>query len=129
MDLDNTTAPPRPNGLVATHSDEEEHGNLPVADMDTDTASSIAGGGEAVHNKRRRTSSISEPESTAPLTDEGSQSAMEPRGWQATIEHAVKAIVSIRFSQVAAFDTEGAETSEASGYIVDAERGIILTNR
>ncbi|RKP25690.1 trypsin-like cysteine/serine peptidase domain-containing protein [Syncephalis pseudoplumigaleata] len=54
---------------------------------------------------------------------------MEPRGWQATIEHAVKAIVSIRFSQVAAFDTEGAETSEASGYIVDAERGIILTNR
>ncbi|KAI9599351.1 trypsin-like cysteine/serine peptidase domain-containing protein [Syncephalis fuscata] len=54
---------------------------------------------------------------------------MQPTGWQSTIELAVKAIVSIRFSQVAAFDTEGAETSEASGFIVDAERGIILTNR
>ncbi|RKP05648.1 trypsin-like cysteine/serine peptidase domain-containing protein [Thamnocephalis sphaerospora] len=54
---------------------------------------------------------------------------MQPSGWQDTIEHAVKAIVSIRFSQVASFDTEGAETSEASGFIVDAERGLILTNR
>ncbi|KAJ1978381.1 hypothetical protein H4R35_001935 [Dimargaris xerosporica] len=49
--------------------------------------------------------------------------------WQATIERAIKAIVSIRFSQVSAFDTEPPLTSEASGFIVDAQRGIILTNR
>ncbi|KAG5463773.1 MAG: hypothetical protein BJ554DRAFT_984 [Olpidium bornovanus] len=49
--------------------------------------------------------------------------------WQKTIPEAVKAIVSIRFSQVAAFDTEGPETSEASGFIVDCKRGIVLTNR
>ncbi|KAJ8653489.1 hypothetical protein O0I10_010817 [Lichtheimia ornata] len=54
---------------------------------------------------------------------------LKPTKWQSTIEQVVKAIVSIRFSQVAAFDTEGPETSEASGFIVDAEKGIILTNR
>ncbi|KAI8059616.1 trypsin-like cysteine/serine peptidase domain-containing protein [Gongronella butleri] len=52
-----------------------------------------------------------------------------PSKWQTTIENVVKAIVSIRFSQVSAFDTEGPETSEASGFIVDAQNGIILTNR
>lgn len=32
---------------------------------------------------------------------------LKPSKWQATINNVVKAIVSIRFSQVAAFDTEG----------------------
>ncbi|KAJ3377906.1 hypothetical protein HDU80_003087, partial [Chytriomyces hyalinus] len=50
-------------------------------------------------------------------------------GWLQTIENAVKSIVSIRFSQVSSFDTEHAETSEASGFVVDAIQGIILTNR
>ncbi|KAJ3197356.1 hypothetical protein HK101_004232 [Irineochytrium annulatum] len=49
--------------------------------------------------------------------------------WQHTISKAIQAIVSIRFSQVSSFDTEGAETSEATGFVVDAERGLILTNR
>lgn len=56
-------------------------------------------------------------------------SDLKPSKWQGTINNVVKAIVSIRFSQVAAFDTEGPETSEASGFIVDAKNGIILTNR
>ncbi|KAI9008742.1 trypsin-like cysteine/serine peptidase domain-containing protein [Phycomyces nitens] len=56
-------------------------------------------------------------------------SPFKPTKWQNTINKLVKAIVSIRFSQVAAFDTEGPETSEASGFIVDAKNGIILTNR
>jgi S1-C subfamily serine protease len=85
-------------------------------------------------NKRRRTESLSSGDRTPSMSIEddimdGAFSAMQPAGWQETIERAVKAIVSIRFSQVAAFDTESAETSEASGFIVDAERGIILTNR
>lgn len=49
--------------------------------------------------------------------------------WQSTIETAIKSVVSIRFSQVSAFDTETAETSEATGFVVDRERGIIVTNR
>ncbi|KAI8925994.1 trypsin-like cysteine/serine peptidase domain-containing protein [Entophlyctis helioformis] len=53
----------------------------------------------------------------------------QPQQWQKTIAASLPAIVSIRFSQVAAFDTEGPDTSEASGFVVDAVKGIILTNR
>ncbi len=49
--------------------------------------------------------------------------------WQEMLNEAIKSIVAIRFSQVSSFDTEAADTSEATGFIVDAERGIILTNR
>lgn len=53
----------------------------------------------------------------------------ETSRWQKTIQNALKAIVSIRFSQVSAFDTEGALSSEATGFVVDSKLGIILTNR
>ncbi|KAH6578173.1 hypothetical protein BASA60_003769 [Batrachochytrium salamandrivorans] len=49
--------------------------------------------------------------------------------WQRTISDVLPALVSIRFSQVAAFDTEGPLTSEATGFVVDAKLGLILTNR
>ena len=49
--------------------------------------------------------------------------------WQRTIETVVKNVVSIRFSQTCAFDAEAALTSEATGFVVDKERGYILTNR
>lgn len=49
--------------------------------------------------------------------------------WQATIERVVSNVVSIRFSQTCSFDTDPALTSEATGFVVDAERGYILTNR
>ncbi|KAI8814260.1 hypothetical protein BJ742DRAFT_672031 [Cladochytrium replicatum] len=54
--------------------------------------------------------------------------ANAPR-WESTLHKVIKAVVSLRFSQVAAFDTESAECSEASGFVVDSEKGIILTNR
>ncbi|RKO95456.1 trypsin-like serine protease, partial [Caulochytrium protostelioides] len=66
-----------------------------------------------------------EPLDAATLLD---RAAAQPQ-WQRTIQSAVKAIVSLRFCQVTAFDTEGPMSSEASGFVVDAERGIILTNR
>lgn len=49
--------------------------------------------------------------------------------WQRTIEKVVKNVVSIHFCQTAAFDTDSALASEATGFVVDAERGYILTNR
>jgi len=55
--------------------------------------------------------------------------AETPSSWEDMINLAVKAIVSIRFAQPVAFDSEDACTSEATGFVVDAERGIILTNR
>ncbi|KAK0701649.1 trypsin-like cysteine/serine peptidase domain-containing protein [Lasiosphaeria miniovina] len=61
-------------------------------------------------------------------------SALLPTGpdtaeWQATIESVVRNVVSIRFCQTCSFDTDPALTSEATGFVVDAERGYILTNR
>lgn len=49
--------------------------------------------------------------------------------WQATIENVVKNVVSIHFCQTCSFDTDSACSSEATGFVVDAERGYILTNR
>lgn len=49
--------------------------------------------------------------------------------WQTTMAKVVKCVVSIQFSHVANFDTEIATTSEATGFIVDSSRGLILTNR
>lgn len=43
--------------------------------------------------------------------------------WQATIEKVVRNVVSIRFCQTCSFDTDPALTSEATGFVVDAERG------
>ena len=43
--------------------------------------------------------------------------------WQAAIEKVVKNVVSIRFCQTCSFDTDAALTSEATGFVVDAERG------
>lgn len=49
--------------------------------------------------------------------------------WQKTIEKVVKNVVSIHFCQTCSFDTDSAVSSEATGFVVDAEKGYILTNR
>lgn len=49
--------------------------------------------------------------------------------WQATIEKVVRNVVSIHFCQTCSFDTDAAISSEATGFVVDAEKGYILTNR
>lgn len=49
--------------------------------------------------------------------------------WQATIESVVKSVVSIHFCQTCSFDTDMSMSSQATGFVVDAERGYILTNR
>jgi hypothetical protein len=46
--------------------------------------------------------------------------------WQACIENVVRNVVSIRFCQTCSFDTDPALTSEATGFVVDAERGYVL---
>jgi hypothetical protein len=43
--------------------------------------------------------------------------------WQACVENVVRNVVSIRFCQTCSFDTDSALTSEATGFVVDAERG------
>lgn len=49
--------------------------------------------------------------------------------WQKTITSVIKCVVSIQFANITNFDTELSLTSEATGFVVDSKRGIILTNR
>jgi hypothetical protein len=57
------------------------------------------------------------------------QGGPETVEWQATIEKVVKNVVAIHFCQTCSFDTETSISSEATGFVVDVERGFILTNR
>ena len=54
--------------------------------------------------------------------------AEEP-AWVGTLERISSGVVSIRVDSTRAFDTEWNSSSQATGFVVDAERGLILTNR
>lgn len=49
--------------------------------------------------------------------------------WQTTLQRVQNAVVSIRVTATRDFDTENAGVSQGTGFVVDAERGIVLTNR
>jgi S1-C subfamily serine protease len=50
-------------------------------------------------------------------------------GWQATLDRVVPSVVVLRVNATRAFDGESTGDQVATGFVVDAERGIILTNR
>ena len=49
--------------------------------------------------------------------------------WAETLERIAGSVLSINVDAVRAFDTEWNSTAQATGFVVDAERGLILTNR
>jgi len=49
--------------------------------------------------------------------------------WTSTLDRISSGVVSIRVDSTRAFDTEWNSSSQATGFVVDAERGLILTNR
>jgi pro-apoptotic serine protease NMA111 len=53
----------------------------------------------------------------------------ETPAWDKTLSRVAPSVVTIEIDQARAFDTEWNESSQATGFVVDAERGIILTNR
>ncbi len=53
----------------------------------------------------------------------------EESAWLGTLERISTGVVSIRVDSTRAFDTEWNSSSQATGFVVDAERGLILTNR
>jgi len=55
--------------------------------------------------------------------------AAEDSAWSATLERISSGVVSIRVDSTRAFDTEWNSSSQATGFVVDAEQGLILTNR
>ena len=54
--------------------------------------------------------------------------AEEPN-WEDTIKKVSSAVVAIQISSVRYFDTEKPATGQATGFVIDKERGLILTNR
>ena len=55
--------------------------------------------------------------------------AAEDTAWTETLDRISTGVVSIRVDSTRAFDTEWNTSSQATGFVVDAERGLILTNR
>jgi S1-C subfamily serine protease len=55
--------------------------------------------------------------------------AAEETAWTDTLDRISSGVVSIRVDSTRAFDTEWNASSQATGFVVDAERGLILTNR
>ena len=49
--------------------------------------------------------------------------------WAATLERIAGSVVAIQIDQARSFDTERNTSAQATGFVVDAERGLILTNR
>lgn len=59
----------------------------------------------------------------APVVQEASPA------WEAVLEQVVPAVVVLRTSATRSFDTQTSGSFTATGFVVDAKRGIILTNR
>jgi S1-C subfamily serine protease len=53
----------------------------------------------------------------------------ESAAWRATLARVAESVVAIEIDQTRAFDTEWNTSSQATGFVVDADRGLILTNR
>ncbi|NND89288.1 MAG: hypothetical protein HKN42_00390 [Granulosicoccus sp.] len=53
----------------------------------------------------------------------------EEDGWARTVSRAADSVVSLQLSQLRTFDDSLQGGSNATGFVVDAERGIVLTNR
>lgn len=49
--------------------------------------------------------------------------------WRSTLGQVASGVVSIRVDGTRAFDTNWNQSTQATGFVVDAERGLILTNR
>ncbi|MBS0394632.1 MAG: trypsin-like peptidase domain-containing protein [Proteobacteria bacterium] len=49
--------------------------------------------------------------------------------WARTLERIAAGVVAIQIDQTRAFDTEWNSSAQATGFVVDARRGLILTNR
>ncbi len=63
------------------------------------------------------------------LTTPPAAADSEEDGWARTVSRVADSVVSLQLSHLRAFDDTPQGNSTATGFIVDAERGIVLTNR
>ncbi|HTW38242.1 MAG TPA: trypsin-like peptidase domain-containing protein [Steroidobacteraceae bacterium] len=75
---------------------------------------------------------VTAPGAQAHQTQELVQQAAALEGnpdWAETLKRIASSVVAIDVDSTRAFDTEWNSTAEATGFVVDAQRGLILTNR
>jgi S1-C subfamily serine protease len=64
------------------------------------------------------------------LAAQPAEARREPRDpWASTVSRVTRSVLSIQLSVTRSLDTEGASSSQGTGFVVDAERGLVLTNR
>ncbi|KAG0291459.1 serine protease [Linnemannia gamsii] len=98
--------------------------------------SGLGGGGGSVGapvvgNNAKSIVTVNAATSTVPTTMEVAPgtSRQATMTWESTLERSIRSIVSITANHVRSFDTETSGAYSATGFLVDAKRGIILTNR
>jgi pro-apoptotic serine protease NMA111 len=72
------------------------------------------------------------PSAAQPLNAPQPLSAAQPSApatWAQTLERIASGVVSIQIDSTRAFDTEWNTSAQATGFVIDAKRGLILTNR
>jgi pro-apoptotic serine protease NMA111 len=104
-------------------------GPAPPAPAPAATAASTPGNGEGVVPAPAVPAAPAAPPKLAstvlvPAGDEASAA-----DWAATLERIAGSVVAIQIDQARSFDTERNTSAQATGFVVDAERGLILTNR
>ncbi|HEY7754014.1 MAG TPA: hypothetical protein VH856_09385, partial [Steroidobacteraceae bacterium] len=65
----------------------------------------------------------------APAWMAAAQEPEESTRWTRTLERISTGVVAIQIDATRAFDTDWNTSSQATGFVVDAKRGLILTNR
>jgi S1-C subfamily serine protease len=69
------------------------------------------------------------PGGTVASTAVASDAIEERPEWARTLERIANGVVAIQIDETRAFDTEWNTSAQATGFVVDAKRGLILTNR
>jgi len=64
-----------------------------------------------------------------PLVVEWPPAVADAPNWASTLERIATGVVAIQIDATRAFDTEWSASAQATGFVVDAKRGYILTNR
>lgn len=104
---DQGPAPKRPVNGAANGKPDEDHAEFAEVEYEYDDGSAM--------------------EDDVPAQGDVYASAPAAQGeWREAIQKVVRNVVAIRFCQTCAFDTEPALTSEATGFVVDAERGYVI---
>ncbi|HTQ37152.1 MAG TPA: trypsin-like peptidase domain-containing protein [Steroidobacteraceae bacterium] len=71
------------------------------------------------------------PDGAGPQAEEAAPPAprQEDAAWSATLARVAESVVAIKLDSTRAFDTEWNSTAQATGFVIDADKGLILTNR